>query len=276
MNLIDKLPEELDKFHFLYDEEINIHVFILKVLKYIFRTIRLKENANQDHASIIISSLKQHIFKLILVIIKLTSEEMYPIDYLFLMKIVFKTIVRCDKFYTYFTQEIIGKGIRILEFFIFLFKTGIEELKILSTELTLFIPLEIKHFLVKYPEFAKDFIPMITYALTLQESFVILRAIQTLDHIINSSSMLKVEVLHLLEPHAAELFRNLDKLMIHHKKKSYFFKPSGSLEPSIIPASLKILAKLSPFIRQLDIDIKFETNEDYQIDFIKKYRTYEK
>lgn len=174
---------------------------------------------------------------------------MYPIDYLFLMKIIFKTIVRCDHFYTFFTKEIISKGIRVLEFFIMLFKTGIEELKILSTELTLFIPLEIKHFLVKYPEFAKDFIPMITYALTLQESFVILRAIQTLDHIINSSSMLKVEVLHLLEPYAPDLFKNLNELMVYHKKVDYFFKPSSNLEPSIIPATLKILAKLSPFIR---------------------------
>lgn len=43
MNLIDSLPETLDKFHYLYDEDLNIHVFILKVLKYIFRTIRLKE-----------------------------------------------------------------------------------------------------------------------------------------------------------------------------------------------------------------------------------------
>jgi hypothetical protein len=167
MNLIDRLPETLDKFHFLYDDELNIHVFILKVLKYIFRTIRLKEASNPGYANTLIVKLKQHIFKLILIIIKLTSELMYPIDYLFLMKIIFKTIVRCDNFYTFFTTEIIQKGIRILEFFIMLFKTGIEELKILSTELTLFIPLEIKHFLVKYPEFAKDFIPMITYALTL-------------------------------------------------------------------------------------------------------------
>ena len=73
--------------------------------------------------------------------------------------------------------------------------------------------------------------------------------------------MLKVEVLSLLEPHAGDLFRNLDELMIFHKTKSYFFKPSSSnLEPSIIPASLKILAKLSPFIRQLDIKVKFNYN----------------
>lgn len=186
---------------------------------------------------------------MILIIIKLTSEQMYPIDYLFVLKIIFKTIVRCDQFYQYFTTEIIDKGIRLLEFFIILFKSGIEELKILSAELTLFIPFEIKHFLFKYPEFAKDFIPMIAYALTLQDSFIILRAIQTLDHIINSSSMLKIEVIHLLEPHAQELFKNLNYLMTYLKKKDYFFKPSASLEPSIIPATLKILAKLSPYIR---------------------------
>ena len=45
--------------------------------------------------------------------------------------------------------------------------------------------------------------------------------------------------------------------MIYLKKKDYFFKPSGNLEPSIIPATLKILAKLSPYIRQLDIEVKF-------------------
>ena len=91
MNLIDRLPETLDKFHFLYDDELNIHVFILKVLKYIFRTIRLKEASNPGYANTLIVKLKQHIFKLILIIIKLTSELMYPIDYLFLMKIIFKT-----------------------------------------------------------------------------------------------------------------------------------------------------------------------------------------
>lgn len=59
MNLIDRLPETLDKFHFLYDDELNIHVFILKVLKYIFRTIRLKEASNPGYATSLIVKLRQ-------------------------------------------------------------------------------------------------------------------------------------------------------------------------------------------------------------------------
>ena len=104
MRLIDKLPEQLDEFHFLYDKDINIHIFILKVLKYIFRTIRLKESTNTSFSKHLIKKLKVNIFKLILVIIKLTSEQYYPIDYLFLLKIIFKTIVRCEEFYSFFTQ----------------------------------------------------------------------------------------------------------------------------------------------------------------------------
>lgn len=271
MFLLDNLPENVDKSHFLYDEELNIHVFMLKILKYIFRTIRYRENSNHDFALGLITKLKTHIFKLILVVIKLSSQQIYPIDYLFLLKIIFKTIVRCEQFSTYFTQEITKKGIRILEFFLALFNSGIDELKILSAELTLFIPLEIKHFLVKYPDYAKDLIPMITFSLTLQESFIRLRAIQTLDHIINSSSMLKQEVLHLLKPHAKPLFKNLNSLMVQLKKKSFFFKMSSNMEPTIFPASMKILGKLSAFIRELDISITFQMNDDYEVEIIEEF-----
>lgn len=94
-----------------------------------------------------------------------------------MLKIIFKTIVRCDSFRSYFTNDIIKKRIRILEFFLVLFKSGVEELKILAAELTLFIPMEINQFLSSYPEYAEDLIPMISFSLTLQENFIRLRAI---------------------------------------------------------------------------------------------------
>lgn len=74
MFLLDRLPENIDETHFLYDKELNIHVFMLKILKYIFRTIRYKDNSNHEFAERLINKLRTHIFKLILVVIKLASQ----------------------------------------------------------------------------------------------------------------------------------------------------------------------------------------------------------
>lgn len=83
--------------------------------------------------------------------------------------------------------------------------------------------------------------------------------------------MLKDEVLHLLKPHAEQLFRNLNNLMISLKKKSYFFEVSSQIEVTIFPASMKILGKLSSFIRELNISINFDTNEDYEVGLVEDY-----
>lgn len=74
MVMFNKLPEKLDQFHFLYDKDINIHYFFLKILKFIFRTIKLKEESSKAYAAELINLLKKHIFKLIMVALKLSSK----------------------------------------------------------------------------------------------------------------------------------------------------------------------------------------------------------
>jgi hypothetical protein len=74
MVMFNKLPEKLDQFHFLYDKDINIHYFFLKILKFIFRTIKLKEENNKSYAAELINQLRRHIFKLIMVALKLSSR----------------------------------------------------------------------------------------------------------------------------------------------------------------------------------------------------------
>lgn len=78
MVMFNKLPEKLDPFHFLYDKDINIHYFFLKILKFIFRTIKLKEENNKSYAAELINQLRRHIFKLIMVALKLSSKIVLP------------------------------------------------------------------------------------------------------------------------------------------------------------------------------------------------------
>lgn len=186
-------------------------------------------------------------------------------DYLSLLKIIFRSVTKSEQFIKYFTQEIKDKQIRVLDYFVQLYKSNIEELRIMSTELVLIMPFDLKYFVTRYPEHAKDFISIITFALTLQPSVVILKSIQTLDHIISSSTLFKEEVLLLLENNAGDLIRNLSNLLTYFKNRSYFLKPTAPIERTIIPASLKILARLAPFVRNLNIPITFKTNDDYLI-----------
>jgi hypothetical protein len=72
--MFNKLPEKLDPFHFLYDKDINIHYFFLKILKFIFRTIKFREELNRGYTLELINLLKKHIFKLIMVTLKLSSS----------------------------------------------------------------------------------------------------------------------------------------------------------------------------------------------------------
>lgn len=261
--MFNKLPEKLDQFHYLYDKDINIHYFFLKILKFIFRTIKFREELNRGYTLELINLLRKHIFKLIMVTLKLSITNYYPMDYLSMLKIIFRSVNKSESFMKYFTQEIKDKQIRVLDYFVQLYKSNIEELRIMSTELVLIMPFDLKYFITRNPEHAKDFISIITFALTLQPSVVILKAIQILDHIISSSTLFKDEVLLLLENNAGDLIKNLSNLVTYFKKRSYFLKPTAPIDKTILPASLKILARLAPFVRNLNIPISFSVNDDY-------------
>jgi len=122
---MQKLPEKLDKFHFLYDEDNNVHMFILKILRYIFRSIRMKEESNNTKqiAIDLIKNMKEYIMKLILIIVKQTIAQVYPMDYLYLLKIIFKTILKNGEMFQHCTQECLNKNLKLLEFFNELFNT---------------------------------------------------------------------------------------------------------------------------------------------------------
>lgn len=267
--MFNKLPEKLDHFHYLYDKDINIHYFFLKILKFIFRTIKFREELNRGYTLELINLLKKHIFKLIMVTLKLSITNYYPMDYLSMLKIIFRSVNKSEHFQKFFTQEIKEKQIRVLDYFVQLYKSNIEELRIMSTELVLIMPFDLKYFITRNPEHAKDFISIITFALTLQPSVVILKSIQILDHIISSSTLFKDEVLLLLENNAGDLIKNLTNLVTYFKERSYFLKATTPIDKTILPASLKILARLAPFVRNLNIPITFSVNDDYILEFEK-------
>jgi hypothetical protein len=267
--MFNKLPEKIDPFHPLYDKDINIHYFFLKILKFIFRTIKFREELNKGYTLELINLLKKHIFKLIMVTLKLSITNYYPMDYLSMLKIIFRSVNKSEHFLKYFTQEIKEKQIRMLDYFVQLYKSNIEELRIMSTELVLIMPFDLKYFITRNPEHAKDFISIITFALTLQPSVVILKSIQILDHIISSSTLFKDEVLLLLENNAGDLIKNLTNLVTYFKERSYFLKATTPIDKTILPASLKILARLAPFVRNLNIPIVFSVNDDYILELEK-------
>lgn len=74
MIMVSKLPEKLDSFHFLYDKDINIHYLFIKILKFIYRMIKFKMDSNKPYANEMIVHLKKHTFKLVMVILKLSSK----------------------------------------------------------------------------------------------------------------------------------------------------------------------------------------------------------
>lgn len=83
-----------------------------------------------------------------------------------------------------------------------------------------------------------------TFAFILQESFIILKAIQNLELII--TSLPRQDVLTVLEPVAADLYHNLNELLLPDKKES-FFKDNYHSHPPIATSALKLMARLSPF-----------------------------
>jgi hypothetical protein len=77
MIMFSKLPEKLDTFHFLYDKDINIHFFFIKVLKFIYRMVKMKMDINKPFGMEMIAHLKKHTFKLVMVILKLSSNFLF-------------------------------------------------------------------------------------------------------------------------------------------------------------------------------------------------------
>jgi len=273
--MLNDLPQKLDATHFLFDKDVNVHSFILKILRYIFRAIKLKEEPVRhahptiSFASELVHTLQRHILKLVLVVIKLSITSHYPMDYLYLLKLIFKA-VRTDKFQAFFNSQIKEKELKILDYFLQLFKSNIDELKITSTEIVFSMPVELSYLISKYPDYAKDMIQMIAFALTLSPSEIILKALQTLDHIISSASLNRDEILQLLDKTTPELFHNLNNLIFSFKRKSYFLKMNSVLEVSAIPFSFKIIARFATFMRNLNIPVNFRCSDDYVLELEKR------
>lgn len=273
--MLNDLPAKLDASHFLYDKDVNVHSFILKILRYIFRAIKLKEepvratHPSPNFASELVIFLQRHILKLILVVIKLSITSHYPMDYLYLLKLIFKA-VRIEKFQVFFNNQIKEKELKILDYFLQLFKSNIDELKIMSTEIVFSMPVELSYLISKYPDYAKDMIQMIAFALTLSPSEIILKALQTLDHIISSASLNRDEILQLLDKTTPELFHNLNNLIFSFKRKNYFLKMNSVLEVSAIPFSFKIIARFATFMRNLNIPVNFRCSDDYVLEMEKR------
>jgi hypothetical protein len=190
-------------------------------------------------------------------------------DYLALLRIIFLAVSKSEHFTKYFNSEMREKKIRILDYYVQMYNSGIDELKVMATELVLSTPIELKQFMSRYPEHAADIISMITFALTLQQNLTILTANRALDHIISSSSLLSEEIIKLIGSSTEGLFRNLSELLTYFKDKSYFLKSSSTLEPSIIMISLKNLARIAPFIRNLNIPISFKVTDEYVLNIEK-------
>lgn len=279
MLMLSELPQKLDTSHYLYEKDLNIHSFLLKILRYIFRAIKLKEEgqrSSKSYASELVMFLQRHVLRLILVVMKLSITNYYPMDYLYLLKLIFKA-VRTSSFSVYFNTQVKEKELRIVDYFIQLYKSNIEELKIIATEIVFSMPIDLAYSLSKYPDSAKDMIQMITFALTLTPSEIILKALQILDHIISSASLLKDDVLILLfEKTAGDLIHNLNNLIFSFTKRSYFMRPSNSLEVSAIPFSFKIIARFATFMRNLNIPINFRVNDDFVVDMEKQEERREK
>ena len=184
-------------------------------------------------------------------------------DYLAVLRIIFMAVNKSEPFNKYFNGEMKERKIRILDYFIQMYNSGIDELKIMATELILSTPFELKLFMSRYPEHASDMISIVTFALTLQQNVTILSAIRALEYIISSSSLLSEEIIKIIGTSTEGLFKNLTDLLTYFKDRSYFLKSSNNLETSIITASLKIVARIAPFIKNLNIPVTFKVTEDY-------------
>lgn len=261
MKMFNELPDKMENFHFLYDKEINTHWLLIKVIRFFFRSLKSKEMTK--HYVDLIIFLKKTIFKFIMFILKMTITHYYPLDYLSLFRAVTKALSQVDYFNKYLTTELKEKNIRILDFFINMFKTNIDELKVMATELVLTLPIDLISFVSKYTEVAKDFLGLLTYGLTLNPLALVINAFKVLDHITASSNLLKEEVLQILEPHSEALFNNLFSLMTQSNQKSYFLSnPAPNQDLPLMYTTIKSLAKLSLLSRNVQLPIEFKVNDD--------------
>ena len=177
--MIHNTDDELEFLHPFYEFKKDFHVHIERLLKFPFKCL---SNFGKD------SFIRPYFTQIILCLMKKIYTSIYCLDYLHLIKNLFKNIIFFHKYEELFQEfnELCcdDKVINIFNNFIGLYDTNIPELKEIVIELIILLPLKTRSLITKYEVLST---PLIN-SLSLFESSFILRGLKTLDVIIVSIS----------------------------------------------------------------------------------------
>lgn len=269
--------KEIESFSKFYGvENMALNVFALKVLKALFRKLKYRESSAQNLTTITeeVLDIKNEIFRVIVFTMQKVFEDDQPMVYLHLQRNLYFTVQKCISFCSYFTEEIVSKSLKILEFFYSLFNSGYMEFKIIATELLLFAPLDLRRFLRKEitkPYELHSLINILEFALELPDNQLVNRALQIFEGVLGLFS--KNELAGVLNNRLDELLAKWSRLLKGKDCRFVILRKSVQIDNQKFRLLIKVIGKYAEHLAVSRDLIPFEkkstlsTMEEIHFDF---------
>ena len=292
--IINRIIDLMQKKKFEYfdefyekDKKLQDRLYLLTILKAIYRTIkykykfhieRFKNQKLAEKKKIFIMDVKEVTLKLILVFMQKTYEREPIFDYLYVLKIIFRSTLKTKEFLKDFAEFVIKHDIRIFEFFKSLYLSKYPELKTIAIDFLNELPIDPKYIIQHQYTNIKDlswFIDMLIDAIDSSDSLISNKSIHVLFQLFKFYN--KKDVEELMTNKIRRIYNETNniinksnyKLELFYKKNpnhDYFYK---------LKNIIKFLGKYSEFLknaRNLAI-FKFKSfpdSRDFSFKFLDK------
>lgn len=267
--------KKLEYYNIYFKEGIEeFKTFAIKVLKGIYRKIKYRDNAPNNSSTIAedVMDFKESTFKLVLVIMEKTYHEKDIMVYLHLLRNIFTTVYKIPSFCSYFTDEIISRGVKLVNFFTSLFNSNYQEFKIIAVELFVFSPFDIKKILkteLKRTNDAIRFFDLVEFALDLPDNPIIVRTLNILENILGHLD--KSEMRVVLNNRIDSIFRKWSNLLKNKENRFFIFKKNPPPDSQKLKLTVKIIGKYAELLNMsrdlTNFDVKDDIEECNQIHF---------
>ena len=235
----------------VYSKNCDFKIYSLKILKGIYRKIKYRDGGQGNSVSEEVMDIKEATFKLVLMIMEKVYKEPDVMVFLHLMRNIFVTVYKITSFCTYFTEEAIHRGIKLLSFFHSLFSSHYQELKIIAVELFVFCPIETKRFLraeLRRPADAIRLLELITFALELPDNPLIVKTLHILEHLLSFYDRSDLRVV--FNNKLGEIFNKWSNLLKNKENCFTIFKKNLMHDSQKLKLAVKIIGKYSELLNE--------------------------
>ena len=238
--------EEIEYFDPIYDEEFENRIYILIILKSIYRALKYRIQSMDKND---LKDIAEPTIKIILIIVKNIYEKNEIMNYIHLLKIIFSATYKTGELLKIFTEMFTENDFRFIDFVYSLFTSNLLELKLISVELLVYAPVKIEELIKKqyiYTEDKKKVVRMLVYSLMSQEKYIPNKALYLLESFYRYFEIDVIE--NLLNEEINKIFRySIDffKSTIH---QSTIFKKSNNHDSLKIRLTIKSIGKFAELL----------------------------